>query len=106
MDSGGGEIIKLLQLKVPPVGEYEGCQLEHDVEEKEADEGQEEEGSLPVNSTAAQEREADLDDGKAEHQECEVEPASLLVKNTVVVLKIFLQHFHFQIVFNILRCSE
>ena len=87
MDSGGGEIIKLLQLKVPPVGEYEGCQLEHDVEEKEADEGQEEEGSLPVNSAAAPERETDLGDGNTEHQDYQIEPAPSLVKNAVIVLK-------------------
>ena len=96
----------MLQLKVPPVGDDESCELEDDGDDEEADEGNEEGGSLPVNSAAAKEREADLGEGKAEHQGGEVEPASFLVKNTVIVLEGFPHHLHLQIVFNILRCPE
>ena len=77
----------MLQFKVPPVGENESSELEEDADEEEADEGEEEEGSLPVDSAAAPEREADLGDGNAEHQERQVEPASFLVKNAVIVLE-------------------
>ena len=96
----------MLQLKVPPVGENESSELEADGDDEEADEGEEEGGSFPVNSAAAQEREADLGDGQAEHEDCEVEPASFLVKNTVIALEGFPHHLHLQIVFNIFRCSE
>ena len=96
----------MLQLKVPPVGENESSELEDDGDEEEADEGEEEEGSLPVNSAAAKEREADLGEGKAKHQDCEVDPASFLVKNTVIVMEGFPHSLHLQIFFYILRCSE
>ena len=58
----------MLQLKVPPVGENESSELEDDGDGEEADEGEKEEGSLAVNSAAAKESEADLGEGKAEHQ--------------------------------------
>ena len=80
-------MVKLPQLQVPPVGENERCQLEDDADHEEADEGEEEEGSLPVNSAAAPERETDLGDGNTEHQEYQIQPAPSLVKNTVIVLK-------------------
>ena len=75
----------MLQFKVPPVGENESSELEADGDDEEADEGEEEEGSPPVYSAAAQEREADLGDGNTEHQEYQVEPASFRVENTVIV---------------------
>ena len=96
----------MLQLIVPPGGEKESSDLEADGDDEEGDEGEEEEGSSPVSSTGGQEREAELGDGNTEHEDCEVEPASSLVKNTVIVLEPFPRHLHLQILFNISRGSQ
>ena len=96
----------MLQLIVPPGGEKESSELETDGDEEEGDEGEEEEGSSPVSSTGGQERETELSDGNTEHEDSEVEPASSLVKNTVIVLPPFPRHLNLQILSNIFSCSQ
>ena len=59
-----------------------------------------------MKTTGGQERETELSDGNTEHEDSEVEPASSLVKNTVIVLEPFPRHLHLQILFNISRGSQ
>ena len=77
----------MLQFIIPPTSESDGSTLEHDVDQKEADEGDEKEGSLSVNSKAGKEREENLSDANTEYQKDKVQPASFLVKNAVIILK-------------------
>ena len=77
----------MLQFIIPPTSESEGSTLEHDIDQEEADEGDEKEGNLSVNSKAGKEREENLSDANTEHQEDKVQPASFLVKNAVIILE-------------------
>ena len=80
-------MIELPQFIIPPTSESDGSTLEHDIDKKEADEGDEKEGSLSVNSKAGKEREENLSDANTEYQKDKVQPASFLVKNAVIILK-------------------
>ena len=97
-------MIELIQFIIPPTDENDSSDLEHDDDEEEADEGEEEEGSLPVHPEAGEEGDNNLCDANAEHEEGEVQPASLLVKNAVIVLKGFRHDLNLQMVFYIFRC--
>ena len=46
----------MLQFKVSPIDEDDSSDLKHDGNEEEADEGNQEEGSLPVNAEAGKKR--------------------------------------------------
>ena len=77
----------MLQFKVSPIYEDDSSDLEHDGNEEEADEGNQEEGSLPVNAKTGKHWEDNLCEAEAEHEKGKVQPASFLVKNAVIILK-------------------
>ena len=56
----------MLQFKVSPIYEDDSSDLEHDGNEEEADEGNQEEGSLPVNAKTGKQREDNLCKAEAE----------------------------------------
>ena len=58
----------MLQFKVPPIDENDSPDLEHDGHEEEADEGEKEEGSLPVNAKTGKHWEDNLCEAEAEHE--------------------------------------
>ena len=95
----------MLQFKVPPIDENDSSNLEHNCDEKEADEGEEEKGGLFVETKEAEKRDSDLCEANSEHERGEVDPASFLVENAVIIFKGVRHDLDLQIVSNVSGCS-